>query len=94
MMPDKAYLVQFKPPEISARHVTAANAEVDDDHLVFLNSKEKPVGIFLLEKVESWAVTNLSKCAPEYAADSLAPVFEANLSSEQPRNVRTLWDHR
>lgn len=92
-MPDKAYLVRFNPPEISAQHMTAASTDVYGDHLVFLNSKEEPVGIFLLDTVESWTVTNLSKYAPEHAADSLAPVFPAHPSAEQPKNMRAPWDH-
>jgi hypothetical protein len=30
-----------------------------------MNADQKPVAIFLLETVESWTVTDLSKCAPE-----------------------------
>jgi len=64
-MADKAYMVRFKQPEINAQHMTAASAEVYGDHLVFLNSNEEPLTFFWLEIVESWTVTNLSKCDSE-----------------------------
>lgn len=93
-MPDKAYLVQFNPPEMSAQHITAASADVYGDHLVFLNSIEAPVATFLLEIVESWTVTNLSTCVPNHTADSLATVSDPNLSSNEPKRMWTPWDHR
>jgi hypothetical protein len=62
---DKAYMVRFKELEISAQRMNAASVEVYGDHLIFMNAHEKPVAIFLLETVESWTVTDLSKCAPE-----------------------------
>jgi hypothetical protein len=53
-MADKTYLVQFKPAGISAQLVVAENAQIYDEHLVFLNSKDEVAGLFLLETVESW----------------------------------------
>jgi len=38
--------------------MSAASVEVFGDHLTFMNADEKPVAIFLLEKVESWTVTS------------------------------------
>jgi hypothetical protein len=64
-MTDKAYIVRLKQPEISAPRMTAASVEVYGDQLIYMNADQKPVAIFLLETVESWTVTDLSKCAPE-----------------------------
>jgi hypothetical protein len=54
-MADKTYLVRFKPVELGALVVVAESAQIYDDHLVFLNSKGKVAGLFLLEAVESWS---------------------------------------
>jgi hypothetical protein len=54
-MTDKTYLVQFKPAGIRVQLVFAVSAEIYDEHLVFLNSKGKVAGLFLLETVESWS---------------------------------------
>jgi uncharacterized protein len=62
-MTDKAYIVRLKQPEISAPRM--ASVEVYGDQLIYMNADQKPVAIFLLETVESWTVTDLSKCAPE-----------------------------
>jgi hypothetical protein len=70
-MINKRYIVRFKAPEIKSQRLTAANVEVYGDHLVFLNADEKPVGIFLLEIVESWILTNISKCSPEEFSESV-----------------------
>ena len=64
-MADKRYLVSCKTPEISTQSVVAASCEVHGEHLVFLNSRGELAAMFLLEIVESWSVTNMSKCAPE-----------------------------
>ena len=54
-MADKTFLVQFKPAGVSAQVVIAENAQIYDEHLVFLNSKGEVAGLFLLETVESWS---------------------------------------
>ena len=54
-MADKTYLVRFKLAGLSALIVVAESAQIYDDHLVFLNSKGKVGGLFLLETVESWS---------------------------------------
>jgi hypothetical protein len=53
-MPEKAYIVKFKRPEISVRPVMAARAEIQGDHLVFVNSEGGLAALFLLEMVQSW----------------------------------------
>jgi hypothetical protein len=64
-MADQRYLVSCQTPEISTQSVVAASCEVCGEHLVFTNSKGELAAIFLLEIVESWSVTYMSKCAPE-----------------------------
>jgi len=64
-MADKRYLVSCETPEASTQSVVAASCEVCGEHLVFTNSKGELAAIFLLEIVESWSVTYMSKCAPE-----------------------------
>ncbi len=54
-MADKTYLVRFKPTSLGTLVVVAESAQIYDDHLVFLNSKGKAAGLFLLETVESWS---------------------------------------
>ncbi len=60
-MADKRYLVSCKTPEISTQPVVAASCEVHGEHLVLLNSKRKLAAVSLLEIVESWSVTYMSK---------------------------------
>jgi hypothetical protein len=64
-MTGKTYQVSCKTPETSTQSVIAASCDVDGDHLVLLNSRGGLAAIFLLEIVESWSVTNMSRCAPE-----------------------------
>jgi hypothetical protein len=54
-MTDKRYVVQLRVPLRGVYVLTAANAEVDGEHLVFLNSEGKLLFLFLLEIVESWS---------------------------------------
>jgi hypothetical protein len=54
-MADKTHLVRFKLAGLSALIVVAESAQIYDEHLVFLNSKGKVAGLFLLETVESWS---------------------------------------
>ena len=53
-MPDKTYIVRFKPPEISSRFVIAESFQIQGEHLVFLNSRDELAALFLLDEVESW----------------------------------------
>ncbi len=52
---DTKYLVRFKPAELGIQFFTANRAEIQDEHLVFLNSKGELVALFLMEVVESWS---------------------------------------
>jgi hypothetical protein len=63
-MTGKSYSVRCKTPENSTQSVVAASCEVHGEQLVFLDSKGELAAIFLLEIVESWSVTYLSKGAP------------------------------
>jgi hypothetical protein len=56
-MADKTYLVRLKPPQRDVYWVVAASAEIQGEHLVFLNSKGKLLVLILLEIVESWIET-------------------------------------
>lgn len=53
-MTDKTYFLRLRLPTRRFHVVTAANAEVHSDHLVFLNSRGELLLLFLLEMVESW----------------------------------------
>ena len=64
-MPDKRYLVSCKTPESTTQSVVAASCEVHSEHLALLNSKGELAAMFLLEIVESWSVTYMSRCVPE-----------------------------
>lgn len=64
-MTDKRYLVSCKTLESSTQSIVAASCEVHGEHLVLLNSKGQLAAMFLLEIVESWSVTYISKYAPE-----------------------------
>jgi hypothetical protein len=54
-MTDRAYVVRFKPPDLSTQTVTAMSAEIHGDHVVLLNSEGKLAALFLAEIVESWS---------------------------------------
>jgi hypothetical protein len=56
-MAEKTYLVRLKPPQRDTYWVTAESADIQGEHLVFLNSKGKLVVLILLEIVESWIET-------------------------------------
>ncbi len=56
-MADKTYLVRLKPPQRDIYWVNAESAEIQGEHLVFLNSKGKLLALILLEIVESWIET-------------------------------------
>jgi hypothetical protein len=54
-MPDKTYLIRFKPSDLSPHVVIAANPEIHGEHLVFRRSDGSLAALFVLEVVESWA---------------------------------------
>jgi hypothetical protein len=54
-MTDKTFLIRFKLPiYLSPRPVLAARAQMQGEHLVFLNSEGKLAALFLLEELEGW----------------------------------------
>jgi len=53
-MPERVFLVRFKPAELAPQSFTADRVEFQGDHLILLNSSGKPVAMFLAEIVESW----------------------------------------
>jgi hypothetical protein len=54
-MGHKTFLVKLKLHGSEAFQVEAARMEVQDEHLVFLNSSGQLVALFVLEDVESWS---------------------------------------
>ncbi len=58
-MTDRTLIVRFKPRELVTRSVTASTAEIQAEHIVFLNSKGQLAALFLMEVVESWTVIGM-----------------------------------
>jgi hypothetical protein len=59
-MGDKRYLVKFKTSTgLGSQVFVAETAEIQDDHLVLLNSDGNLVALFLFEVVESWFEADL-----------------------------------
>jgi hypothetical protein len=56
LVPDKNYLVRLRLSSSAIQHVVAAGAETHGEHLVFLDSRGKLAGQFLMEIVQSWNV--------------------------------------
>ena len=54
-MAEKTYLVRFKPGGGPSQLVMAASAEIQDEHLVLLDTNGKLAALFLMETVESWS---------------------------------------
>jgi hypothetical protein len=54
-MADKTYLVRFKSDGLESQLVIAAIAEIQDEHLVLLDTNGKLAALFLMEVVESWS---------------------------------------
>jgi hypothetical protein len=52
-MAEKTYLVRLKSPGLGPKQVVAAKAEIQEEHLVFIDSNGRLAGLFLLELVES-----------------------------------------
>jgi hypothetical protein len=57
-MPDRTYIVRFKPPETSTQPVVAAKAEVVDDYLVMVKENGELAALFAIEVVEEWSVVS------------------------------------
>jgi hypothetical protein len=55
-MAEKTFLVRLKPPSLALQQVVAARAEIQEDHLVFVNSDGKLAALVLTEIVEGWNV--------------------------------------
>jgi hypothetical protein len=58
-MADRCFLISFKPPELCTQPAIADRAEIQSDHLAFINSKGKLTALFLMEVVESWSESDL-----------------------------------
>jgi hypothetical protein len=58
-MTDKCYSVRLRAPQRSTYILIAARAEIHGEHLVFLNSEDQLLFLFLLEIVESWSESEL-----------------------------------
>ena len=56
-MADKTYLIRLKQPQRDVYWVAAESADIQGEHLVFLNSKGKLLVLILLGIVESWTET-------------------------------------
>ncbi len=54
-MPEKKYIVRFKPPETSVQPVVADNVEVDEKCLLFIHGDGTLSAFFDLDVVESWS---------------------------------------
>ena len=54
-MADKTYLVRLKVSSLALQQVTAARCEIQGEHVVFIDSRGRLAGLFLLELVESWS---------------------------------------
>lgn len=53
-MTDRTFIVRFKPRELNTGSVIASTAEIQAEHIVFLNSTGELAALFLMEVVESW----------------------------------------
>ena len=54
-MADKTYLVRLKVTSFALQQVTAARCEIQGEHVVFIDSRGRLAGLFLMELVESWS---------------------------------------
>jgi hypothetical protein len=52
-MTDKTFLVRLKPRQLGIQPVIAVRAEIQDEHIVLLDSTGKLAALFLMELVES-----------------------------------------
>jgi hypothetical protein len=53
-MTDQTYLVRLKPPSEAIQRVVASRFEINNEHLVFVDSRGQLAALFLMELVESW----------------------------------------
>jgi hypothetical protein len=53
-MVDQTYVVYFKALGMATQHVFASTFEIHDERMVFLDSKDRLAGIFLLARVQGW----------------------------------------
>ena len=51
---EKIYVVRLKLPSQLCQQVRAASVEINGNQLVFMDSKGKVAGMFLIELVEDW----------------------------------------
>jgi hypothetical protein len=54
-MSSKTFIIRFKPGELRPQLVVADHAELQGDHLVFLDSEGQFVALFVTEIIESWS---------------------------------------
>jgi hypothetical protein len=52
-MPDKTYLVRFRPPSDAIQHVRAADIQIIGEHLVIVDSHGKLAAIFSKDLIQS-----------------------------------------
>jgi hypothetical protein len=55
VMRDKTFVIRFRPAELRPQLVVAERAEVQGEHLVFMDSHGQFVALFVTEIVESWS---------------------------------------
>jgi hypothetical protein len=53
-MPDKTFVVYFKPPSHAIQHVTASRAKIHGKHLAFIRRHGGLAALFLVEIVDRW----------------------------------------
>jgi hypothetical protein len=58
-MADRRFLVRVKQPEFSTQPVKAERADIQGEHLTFINSKGELAAMFLMSVVESWSGSDL-----------------------------------
>lgn len=63
-MANKAFLARFKPSQLGSQTVIAERAEIQGDHLVFLDSRGALAALFLMEIVDSWSEIELRPSQP------------------------------
>jgi hypothetical protein len=87
-MADKKYLVSCKTPEIRTQSIIAASCEVYNEHLVLLDAKGELAAMFLLEIVDSWSVTHMSKRPRERFSERAERGDQNKLSSQTSHRGR------
>jgi hypothetical protein len=87
-MADKRYLVSCKTPEIRTQSVVAASCEVYSEHLVLLDAKGELAAMFLLEIVDNWSVTYMSKRPRERFSELVERGDSEQVSSQTTHRSR------